>query len=86
MVASSPLSDSDLLSSLGLSESAAQELLSSADQLIETYGADTTVEQFLQMQCEKHVSALRGYCEQRIASLQAEAAQQIAEVKANFAQ
>lgn len=56
-LASSTLADSALLNSLGLSESDMQELLSSPERLISTYGADTTVEQFLEMQCEKHVSS-----------------------------
>lgn len=49
----------DLLASMGLSKEEAASLLASADDLIDQFGADTTVEKFLQMQCEKHVTRKR---------------------------
>lgn len=48
--------DEDVLASMGLSAAISAELLASPEALIDKYGGDITVEHFLKMQCEKHVS------------------------------
>lgn len=55
VAAAAPQSDEELLSSMGLSQSLAAELLSSSEELMERYGADTTVEKFLEAHCNAHV-------------------------------
>lgn len=55
VAAAAPQSDEELLSSMGLSQSLAAELLSSSEDLMERYGADTTVEKFLEAHCNAHV-------------------------------
>ena len=59
VAAPQPSADSDeqLLNSMGLSAAIATELLASPEALMDKYGGDITVEEFLQMQCTKHVSA-----------------------------
>ena len=53
------MSDAAILESLGLSEAVSEALLADADQLVAAYdGENTTVEQFLELQCQKHVRVL----------------------------
>jgi predicted nucleic acid-binding protein len=85
LTTSLPLSDSSLLAQLGLSEVTAAELLSSAEKLIGQYGADTTVEAFLEQQGKVHADALKAYYDQRIHELQTDAQEQVAEIRAQFA-
>jgi len=65
VAAAAPQSDEELLSSMGLSQSLAAELLSSSEELMERYGADTTVEKFLEAHCNAHVRLTRQQHQQR---------------------
>lgn len=84
--AAAPQTDADLLTSMGLSPSAALELLSSSEDLIAQYGKDTTVEEFLHRYCQNHIEAMQRYCDGRVAQMQQDGASSMQQIRAQYAQ